>query len=348
MSRSSVFWILLAVLTVSDGALHAQRNRTTKAEQLEDELERSQRRFAETESRLMRLQELRLRLAFGLPVQAAKYFHLEPGKSEVLREGGSERLLTEENEKQRLSVELSRLNDEYERVRAQRGGGPVEAGARPPGGVATSSTVLPRIDSDWGALSRPLTDATDATTAPESAGPAGVDPSAGDTSEPQTSGPFEIETPRVRIPSGPPARVIVGSDKHGAVGRVLLRSAEEAQTHAQRTRDPEVRKSMEARARQLLENARRELEPLTKLDKPELMDLYHLARCEEKLGNLAAADSLYAEIISRDMYIDADGKEAFGSWGRAAQASKSVLRWVTDTGKWKPTRDVDEIRWDAK
>ncbi len=319
---------LTLVVFVACGSLTAQRP-PSRAEVVEEELERNQRKFAEIESRLQRLRELRLRHDMGLPVRAEKYFKLDEEQLEVVRDGvGHERLITEEAEVQRLSSHATALAEQCDAARRDLVAR-AAAQAKDPEGV---EPILPRpgpssVHTPVIRIPKPTT--TDHT-----------------SSHTTTSRPTEL----LPVPDKPKPeefhKVISGSSNRSAVGRILLRSGEELLLRAAKA-EPEQAAALEARAKKLLQKAKNELQPLQESKKAALVDLYHLARCEEKLGNLAAADSLYAQIISKDQTVGTDGKEVYGKWGRAAQAAKSVLRWISDTGSWKPATDIEKIRWET-
>ena len=55
-----------------------------------------------------------------------------------------------------------------------------------------------------------------------------------------------------------------------------------------------------------------------------------------------------AQIIALDHQDQPDGTVRYGPFGLAAQSAKSVLRWVSDTGGWRPHKDVDAIGWDQR
>ena len=103
-----------------------------------------------------------------------------------------------------------------------------------------------------------------------------------------------------------------------------------------------VAESWRASALDALREARRHLK---RVEEPRLIDLFRLARCEEKLGRRDVANALFNDIIRRDSVTGEGGDIRYGHWGLAAQLARSVLAWRVDNDGWRPARDVDEIRW---
>ncbi|MCA8941290.1 MAG: hypothetical protein KDB80_01915 [Planctomycetes bacterium] len=318
--RTAFVLMLLAASLPAQGGFRT----TTK---IEEELARREREFAESESRLQRLQELRVRLDLGLPVRAERYFALDPEQRELVRENGTERLLTEEKEVERLSVAATTLEEQLDAATRSKSTDDLDG--------ALTSIPVDRGTDDLPMVSEPGSPI--AQRAP---------------SEPSTNVPMPfpfVDTDEAEETEQDPgqSRLIVGSANHSAVGRVMLRSGEDLLARAA-TAEGEAATELQARAIKHLTDAKRELELVTKADDAELVDLYCLARCEEKLGNYAAADSLYAQIIARDQIDQPDGTQTYGKWGRAAQASKSVLRWMQDTSGWTPAMDIEAIQWESR
>jgi hypothetical protein len=130
-----------------------------------------------------------------------------------------------------------------------------------------------------------------------------------------------------------------------AIGRVLLHLGEERMRHADeasRLGAVEVAESWRASALDALREARRHLR---RIEEPRLIDLFRLARCEEKLGRRDVATALFDDIMRRDSVTGEGGGIRYGHWGLAAQVARSNLAWRVDNDGWRPARDVDEIRW---
>jgi hypothetical protein len=118
-----------------------------------------------------------------------------------------------------------------------------------------------------------------------------------------------------------PAVLIHGSRDHSVVGRALFEAGE-------------------------YEKARDELLLLEKDGgKMAAVDLFYLARCHERLGERAAADSAFARVEALDSKEGPDGKMVPGRWAQAARVSRQQMNWEAEKGGWRPSRSIESIKW---
>lgn len=90
--------------------------------------------------------------------------------------------------------------------------------------------------------------------------------------------------------------------------------------------------------------AKRELADAARSKTPDLMDLFVLAQCHERLGELAEADDLYKRIQAFDTRETKDGK-VVGTWGQAARLASQQMNWRNDQKDWKPPRPFESAPW---
>lgn len=203
----------------------------------------------------------------------------------------------------------------------------------------------------------------------------------GRTAEPGTgvAGPAPAPSAETRqltptppgVPALPPARgLIQGSDDHLKVAMALFRAgqglvdaAAELRGHGKANEAAELDK----RAKERLQLAVDELQPMLAEKLPPFPVLFYLGRCREQLfrlaernENLSAAKTLrewqkreqevrepWLAITQRD--VTKQGQrgeiEVLGAWGLAAQTALESFRWMNVHGGFQPKVDIASIQW---
>jgi tetratricopeptide (TPR) repeat protein len=113
---------------------------------------------------------------------------------------------------------------------------------------------------------------------------------------------------------------IKGSRDHGQVGRALFAAGH-------------------------YDKALVELEEAAKSEPPALIDLFHLARCLEQLGQLDRADDMFARVEALDSRESETGQTVRGGWASAAHTARQHMSWQRDRGGWKPKVPIESIQW---
>jgi hypothetical protein len=319
-------------MLVGLGAVDAAPAQTRmNAAALRSELEQKQRRLAEVASLEERLLELRIRHELGLPVRGGNYFGLTADDRDHAEVGGRDRQEREEAETRRLSERVADLQVQLDSAREM-------ARTRPP---ALAALGQPATAPPWSepTMTEPLV-GPGLTTEPSARTP--TDPAPIPTPEPTPAAPLaDVATT--------PQRMVPAPRDAATAGRLLLLAGEARLREASRIAgDDATAAALRDKGRALLTEARQTLDPLVAPATARPVDMFLMARCLEQLGEIEKADSMYARIMSRDFVEGADGTKEFGPWGLAAQAAKSTMAWLADTGGWRPVRDVDAIRWDGK
>lgn len=159
-----------------------------------------------------------------------------------------------------------------------------------------------------------------------------------------------VDSAAARVGDGEATRVL-GSSDHRRVAHALLRAGIElrggvAKLGAEGRVAAAAAQETAARAR--LESARAEFRTLVLSGDATLEDRFSLARCEEALGELDVAESLYTDVMARDLHPQPDGSTRYGVFGRSAATARSVLAWSKESGDWRPRKNVDEIVLDGR
>ena len=327
------------------------------------ELLRAQRQLQQNRSEVDRLLEMRLRHDLGLPVDsdAAEFRVTTPPNSEELDRARRElreldastaTLLERYN---KLKSAADQLHAEAEAAaQAQRRERefvvvPPANAAVPRAGVAASGLpfpplgdTVPAMPSGEGVVARPTP------------GDAAALPAA-------TASPIGLDPIRGRIH---------GSDDHQRVALALFKAGQALMDRAAVSREQQrqdVAREFDTRARERLERAAAEMEPLLATAEPPLASLFLLGRTRELLFRLAqrydglslaastrdyqqreqAVREPFLKITARDVQKRGERGEVevLGAWGRAAQSAMEHFRWMNLHAGYDPRAAIDKLTW---
>lgn len=124
--------------------------------------------------------------------------------------------------------------------------------------------------------------------------------------------------PTVVNGSGPAPVLVRGSNDHSRVGRALFLAKK-------------------------FDRAREELTAAVAA-KPDLVDLFYLARSCEALSDTNKADELYLQVESLDT-VEVKGLKQPGTWARAARVARRQMQWMANNAQWQPERAIDSVPW---
>ncbi len=274
--------------------------------------------------------EARIQLDLGLEVRES-LFEPTVAEREAARFGGPERLDAERAAVARLARRHAELAEQAEALRTA-----AEERATREDLVLVQSEVPARSElEDLVARARAATAAQRAAQRAEST--EGVE-SDDATAEDHQAG-SGARTSR-------PAVFVQGAGDASALGFALLRAGNLLARDAERAaRDGDGSRAEELKgaATKRFEDARASFESLREQDLATVRELFGLACTLERLGDLAAADSRYVQVMALDQETAPDGTVGYGAWGRAAQTARTVMHWLDDNRGWRPRRDPDEI-----
>lgn len=166
---------------------------------------------------------------------------------------------------------------------------------------------------------------------------------------------------------------IHGSSDHLRVAQTLLRAAQQLVDRASELRaaqDVATATQLDLRAKDRLQRAIAELEPLLGVDAPPYAALFCKGRClelvfriDERHAGLSLQRSAkdfqtreaevrapFLEISARDVEASATpgGQPKMGAWGIAAQNAMEHFRWLNVRGNFKPKIDLDSLQWGTR
>jgi hypothetical protein len=321
------------------------------------ELERLRRSLGNSRAEVERLLDLRIRHDLGMAVvdEVLEPSGTAPATPEAMAKMQKEIAeqdavnLTLQERFRRLSVEVDRLRQD------------AAAEAATGRGDARAIVEVPAV----GAAVPRTAQAADLRGAPAPArasGGAVVDHGIGVTRPPADK---VAATPAMRGP-------IEGSEDHLLVGQALFAAARRLVDQAAQLRDQgrvDDAKELDDRAKQLLESAVKELEPIVSAEKPPFQALFCqgrslelLFRYSERYENLsidrspkeyqqreAAVRKPFLEISGRDVEPAVlGGSPKQGEWGLAAQTVLEHFRWINVHGGYRPRIEIDSLNWSGE
>jgi hypothetical protein len=334
----------LAVLVASAGTALAQLGRDPSAEL--DALRRTQ---ANKQSEVDRLVDRRFRLDLGLPLGEDPTRATVAPMSTAERERRLRELDEIESSTQTYKERFAKVRRTLEELRAEIEARNAEQRER------ESFVVVP---------------------APGAALPVPAAPAAGRSGESPAPAPQGQEPAPLPVEHDPAVRLdrvrgwIRGSQDHLRVARSLLEAGQRsmeiaAQEHA--NGNTAAADEFEARAKDRLERAVAELEPLLEVAQPEFAALFCKGRCLEQLFRHAVRhDGLslqnstktyqqreqevrepFLAIAARDVTKGgAQGDvDVLGPWGRAAQAAVEHFRWMNAHASFAPATPIESLTW---
>lgn len=177
--------------------------------------------------------------------------------------------------------------------------------------------------------------------------------------------------PIVESATLPPMRALIhGSGDHLRVGEALFLAGQDLALRAEAARTgghDAVARQLDMEAKERLQRALAELEPLLAGKEPPFAALFFQGRCrellfrhDERYDGLSLARSPrefqqreqavrdpFLAITSRDVQKQgARGDvEVLGTWGKAAQVAMEHFRWTNVHGNWQPRVPIDSIQW---
>jgi len=163
---------------------------------------------------------------------------------------------------------------------------------------------------------------------------------------------------------------IYGSKDHLRVAQSLFKAGQaltDIAARARRQGEGDRASEFDARAKQRLERAVAELEPLLTQESPPYAALFCQGRCLELLfrhsvryDGLSLESSArlfqqreqevrepFLDISARDVTKtgEHDEVEVLGEWGRAAQSAVEHFRWVNIHGDFRPSTPIESLTW---
>lgn len=343
---------VLAVLSCAAAAL-------AQDEASSPELQRARRQLQQNTAEVERLVEMRLRHDLGLPVESdGSVFRattaptseaLDRARQELRDQDAANASLLERYN--RLRAEAERLHAETE-AKAQAARAAREFVVVPPANRIATGAGLGDPNVPFAVLSTP------AAPIAESAGPSSVPQSAA------------AATVAIDLGLDPIRGRIHGSNDHQRVAHALFKAGQALMDRADAARalaQPEVARELDARAKERLERAVAELEPLLGEAEPPFAALFLLGRSREQLFRLAqrheglslatstrdfqrreqAVREPFLRITARDVQrTGARGEvELLGEWGRAAQAAMEHFRWMNLHAGYDGRVAIESLTW---
>ncbi len=317
----------------------------------QQERSRTERRLRENRDRVDRLVDLRFRHDVGLPAEA------DPGRpvAAPMSTADKERKLRELTDQDGYNASLmSRYNAMRKELTALQ----AEAAARAQDVASNQYVVVPSVGDGRArpAMPRPAVEMAPQRKAAGDDVPSVVPPL------PAGASPA-VKLTRVKAQ-------IRGSEDHLKVAQALFRAGQELMDEAQRFRDEhdaDTAIELDGRAKQRLDRAIAELEPLLAGKEPSFAALFCQGRCLELLFryseryeglSLGASTRQYQQreqevrdpflaIAARDVRKEgaAGAVERLGSWGQAANAAVEHFRWLNQHGGYVPVVPIDSITW---
>lgn len=115
----------------------------------------------------------------------------------------------------------------------------------------------------------------------------------------------ETAPPAAPAASAPP-QLILGTIDHDHLGRAFFQAG-------------------------MYDKALHQLERYADDEEAPLVALFYLARCYERLGDVARADGTFLRIEALD-----EKRGANGTWASAARTARQHMNWMSDHGEWRP------------
>lgn len=324
------------------------------------DLSRMQRDLQSSRSELDRLIDLRRRHDLGLPPEEDP---TAPRPTGPLSSEQRERMQAELREQESATASMlerwNRLRSMAEQLRAEVAERATQPRPEEPFAVVPAPGSAPASAKVEGS-------GTLRSTPPPAATATGATPG----EAPTEAAPAAAAAP-VRLP--PPRALIHGSSDHLRVGEALCLAGQDLVLRAESARaggQEEIARQLDHEAKERLQRALAELEPLLAGVEPPLAALFFQGRCRELLFRHAERyDGLslsrsprefqqreqevrdpFVAITGRD--VQKQGKrgeiEVLGAWGRAAQAALEHFRWTNVHGTWQPKIAIDSIQWSGE
>jgi hypothetical protein len=332
--------LFVAVLALAGAALAQDANA---------ELERLRRQLQNQRAEAERLLELRIRHDLGMPIVAdvlegaGRVAATSDAMAKAKRELAEQEAVTA-NLHQRyrqLSASVAQLQRDAAQATAEN-----LSGASVQIDVPSVGGLVPRV------------------TAPTSQSPA----PGGEVAPPRVLAPVPLA--EIATELDPVAAQIHGSEDHLRVAQTLLRAAQQLVDRGfelRKAEQAEVAAQLDARAKDRLQRAVAELEPLLTGEAPPYAALFCKGRCLELLFRIderhaglslqrsakefqtreAEVRAPFLEISARDVEANPTpgGQPRMGRWGIAAQTALEHFRWMNVRGNWQPKISLDSLQW---
>lgn len=326
------------------------------------EMQRAQRQLQQNRGEVDRLLEMRLRHDLGLPVDA------DAAEFRVTTPTSSEELERARRELRELDASTATLLERYNKLKSAADQLHAEAEAAtqaqrreqefvvvPPANAAVPRTGV----APAGLPFPPLGDAVPAMPSGE-----------GVVARPTRSDDVLLPSATVSTGLDPIRGRIHGSDDHQRVAQALFKAGQALMDRAAAAREQQqqdLARDLDTRARERLERAAAELEPLLSAAEPPLPSLFLLGRTRELLFRLAqrydglslaastrdyqqreqAVREPFLKITARDVKKQGERGEVevLGAWGRAAQSAMEHFRWMNLHAGYDPRAAIDKLTW---
>jgi len=355
--KRAVLLLLGAVVPVAHAAAQGP-------DEVRAELQRAQRDLQQMRSDGDALLDARIRYDLGLPPREdlATMRGDAPPTTPVAVERAQRELADADAATASLLGRFQKLRQQVEQLRAE----------------AQQRAAAQPKDEEW--ITVPVPGSAAPRHAPRDGGPAGSQPAGSQPAGSQPAGSQPDAEPGAR-PDGEgaaaPLRVVAnlepikaqinGTDDHGLVAHALFKAGQALMDRADALRAQghgDAADQADGEARQRLQRALDELQPVTTLATPAFADLFCLGKCRELLFRIAERrDGLslrsdpkeyqrreqdvrdpFVAITARDVVVHA-GNEQPGPWGRAAQAAMDHFRWMNLHAGYAPKTDPKSITW---
>ena len=337
-------WVGLICLWCASGYGLAQ---TGYAQGLRDQIARDQDQLEREGYRLARLVQLRMRVLLGLSIPPAEDpARLSDRQREIVRSpdvhAQRAALLAEVEETQRVRDRLTHKLRSMPRSHTGHAGKPDHSMAAAPIG----ETAAPKSMSDHEGMQREVHGHGDAHHAAAHETPRHRDRHGHGDSRHEPVVPELSPDSRVVLgrPSADNARI--GFSLLEA-GRMMLLAAAEEDKRGR----PDEAEARRKSARERLERARDALQDFERGGRKRVVEIFHLARAEELLGNRERASKLYRDVQKLDTRsIDvADGaRQTYGPWALHAQFANELLGMKHDMQGWALPFESVTTPWTAE
>ncbi len=318
------------------------------------ELARTQRELQQNRTEVDRLIDLRLRHDLGLPGQEDERQFRSAG---TVTTAGMEQLWQEQRDQDAATATLleryNKLRTAVDQLRA-------EATERAAHEVRDRTFVS--VPQAGVAQPSPLRLPNDVSTAV--VGAAGTAAAAAPVSSPP------IVPPVAALQHDPLRGQIHGSEDHQCVARALFKAGQALMDRAAIAREQgeaDAARELDAEAKERLQRAQDELEPLLQAKEPAYEALFYQGRCRElmfrfsvRYDGLSLARSTrdwqqreqnvrepFLAIAARDVKKTGARQEieVLGPWGMAAQTAMEHFRWMNQHGDYSPRATIEALTW---
>ncbi|MCA8948702.1 MAG: hypothetical protein KDE27_04325 [Planctomycetes bacterium] len=360
MNRALVRAARIGVVAFAAAALRAQVGQDPQ-----EEWGRTQHRLEQNRAEVDRLVDMRFRHDLGLPGEDDPTMPRKGAISTIQKE----QLLRELREQDGHTASLlSRFNSLKSQLDSLR----TEAQAREQRSQEEAFVVVPSAGSaqrsNGGDFAMPAVESgRGGIESPGNQHPGVTAPFGGAPNDPRSQG-TSLLSPTIAL--GRVRGQIRGSEDHLRVAQSLFKAGQALMDEAERLREERAEAAateLDARAKQRLERAIVELDPLLQAATPPYPALFCQGRCLELLFrfsvryeglSLRTSTRLFQQreqevrdpflaIAARDVTKSGAGNsvEQLGAWGMAANAAVEHFRWMNQHGSYEPVTPIESITW---